>query len=128
MVFPFQDHTLSTSGAKLSAMDVASVRLARGRLAESVGRSTESIADIKAAYEAALPAMTSAENRSDHQHARLSRFIEIALYHSWNLMNAGDLDGAAAEFDRWHIPASITSRRNGEREQFKGTRFEARIP
>ena len=40
---------------------------------------------------------------------------------------AGDTAGAAAQFDRWHIPASITSRRTGEREQFKGTAFEARI-
>ena len=36
-------------------------------------------------------------------------------------------DGAASEFDRWHIPAGITSRRNGEREQFKGTALQARI-
>ncbi len=43
------------------------------------------------------------------------------------LINEGDMDGAAAQFDRWHIPAEIASRRNGEREQFKGTRFEARI-
>lgn len=42
-------------------------------------------------------------------------------------INAGD-PSAVDEFDRWHIPAAITSRRNGEREQFKGTRFEARIP
>lgn len=42
-------------------------------------------------------------------------------------INAGDMDGAAAQFDRWHIPPSITSRRNGEREQFKGTAFEPRI-
>jgi lysozyme len=43
-------------------------------------------------------------------------------------INAGDLEGAAVQFDRWHIPPSITSRRNGEREQFRGTRFAARIP
>ena len=43
------------------------------------------------------------------------------------LLNAGDMAGAARQFDRWHIPAEITSRRNGEREQFKGTAFEARI-
>jgi lysozyme len=42
-------------------------------------------------------------------------------------LNAGDIDGAAAQFDRWHIPAEITSRRNGEREQFKGTALQARI-
>jgi lysozyme len=43
------------------------------------------------------------------------------------LLNAGDMAGAARQFDRWHIPAEITSRRNGEREQFKGTAFEPRI-
>jgi lysozyme len=43
------------------------------------------------------------------------------------VLNAGDTAGAAKQFDRWHIPAEITSRRNGEREQFKGTAFEARI-
>ena len=42
-------------------------------------------------------------------------------------LNTGDFDGAASEFDRWHIPAGITSRRNGEREQFKGTALQARI-
>lgn len=43
------------------------------------------------------------------------------------LVNAGKMDEAAAAFDQWHIPPEITSRRNGEREQFKGTRFEPRI-
>ena len=43
------------------------------------------------------------------------------------LLDAGDIAGAAAQFDRWHIPAEITSRRNGEREQFKGTAFAPRI-
>ena len=43
------------------------------------------------------------------------------------LINAGDMDGAAAQFDRWHLPPEIISRRNGEREQFKGTLFAARI-
>ncbi len=42
-------------------------------------------------------------------------------------INARDFDGAAAQFDRWHIPPDITSRRNAEREQFAGTAFEARI-
>lgn len=42
-------------------------------------------------------------------------------------LNAGDLDGAAAQFDRWHIPAEITSRRNGEREQFRGAALLARV-
>ena len=42
------------------------------------------------------------------------------------LVNEQKFEMAAAEFDKWHIPASITSRRNGEREQFKGTQFVAR--
>lgn len=43
------------------------------------------------------------------------------------LLNAGDFGGAAEQFDRWHIPAGITSRRMGEKAQFMGTAFEARI-
>jgi lysozyme len=43
-------------------------------------------------------------------------------------INAGDFEGAALQFDRWHIPQEITARRNGEREQFRGARFAARIP
>lgn len=42
-------------------------------------------------------------------------------------LNAGDIDGAAGQFDRWHIPPEITSRRNGEREQFRGKALQARI-
>jgi lysozyme len=42
-------------------------------------------------------------------------------------LNAGDYAGAAAAFDDWHFPPEIASRRNGEREQFKGTRFEPRM-
>jgi lysozyme len=43
-------------------------------------------------------------------------------------LTAGDYEEAARRFDAWHIPPEITSRRNGEREQFRGTAFEARIP
>ncbi len=43
-------------------------------------------------------------------------------------LNAGDIDGAAGQFDRWHIPPEITPRRNAEREQFLGNQFAARIP
>ena len=32
----------------------------------------------------------------------------------------------AAQFDRWHIPAEIAARRNGEKAQFLGTTFAAR--
>ena len=41
-------------------------------------------------------------------------------------INKGDLADAPAQFDRWHIPVEVTTRRNGEREQFKGTHFAAR--
>lgn len=41
--------------------------------------------------------------------------------------SGGDADAVGAQFDRWHIPPEITSRRNGEREQFRGTQFAARI-
>jgi len=42
-------------------------------------------------------------------------------------INAGLFDEVPAQFDRWHIPPEITSRRNGEREQFKGTAYRARV-
>lgn len=41
-------------------------------------------------------------------------------------LNQGDFDGATKEFDRWHIPAEVTSRRNGEKLQFMGIKFVAR--
>jgi lysozyme len=44
------------------------------------------------------------------------------------LINEGKMDEVPAQFDRWHIPPEITSRRNGEKHQFIGDRFEARIP
>ncbi|MBL8584943.1 MAG: lysozyme [Rhizobiaceae bacterium] len=43
------------------------------------------------------------------------------------LINAGDFDGAAHQFNRWRIPPEITSRRHAERKQFEGEAFEARI-
>jgi len=43
------------------------------------------------------------------------------------LINAGDFASVPGQFDRWHMPPEITARRNAEREQFKGTAFEARI-
>jgi lysozyme len=42
-------------------------------------------------------------------------------------VNEGNIEGATNEFDRWHIPPEITSRRNGEKAQFMGTAYEARI-
>lgn len=43
-------------------------------------------------------------------------------------INEGAFAEAASQFDRWHIPPEVTSRRTGEREQFKGTAFQPRIP
>jgi len=36
-------------------------------------------------------------------------------------INKGMMKEAAGEFDRWHIPPEITSRRNSEKAQFQGT-------
>jgi lysozyme len=36
-------------------------------------------------------------------------------------INKGMMKEAANEFDRWHIPPEITSRRNSEKSQFQGT-------
>lgn len=44
------------------------------------------------------------------------------------LINEQKFELAEREFDQWHIPASITSRRSGEREQFAGRHFVARYP
>jgi lysozyme len=33
-------------------------------------------------------------------------------------LNVGDYEGCAKEFDKWHIPIQITSRRDSERDQF----------
>lgn len=69
-----------------------------------------------------------------HQYDALASFIfnvGVGAFASSTLLrklNAGDHEGAALQFDRWHIPPEIISRRNGEREQFRGSRFEARIP
>jgi lysozyme len=42
------------------------------------------------------------------------------------LLNEGRYTEIPAQFDRWHIPPEITSRRNGERDQFRGLQFVAR--
>lgn len=51
------------------------------------------------------------------------------VMNSWVVreINNGNWGAAAASFDNWHKPPSIISRRNGEREQFKGAAFQARI-
>ena len=70
---------------------------------------------------------------AQHQFDALVSFsfnVGVGAFKSSTLVkkiNAGDFAAAAAQFDVWHIPPEITSRRNGEREQFKGTAFTARI-
>lgn len=44
------------------------------------------------------------------------------------MLVAGEpIEAVAAQFDRWSIPPEIISRRMGEKAQFLGVRFEARI-
>ena len=68
-----------------------------------------------------------------HQYDALVSFahnIGVAgVMNSWVVreINKGDMEAAAKAFDNWHKPAAIISRRTGEREQFRGTAFEARI-
>ena len=70
---------------------------------------------------------------AQHQFDALVSFsfnVGVGAFKSSTLVkkiNLGDFAAAAAQFDVWHIPPEITSRRNGEREQFKGTAFTARI-
>lgn len=42
------------------------------------------------------------------------------------MLDEGDYYNAAIQFDRWHKPAEVISRRNAERDQFKGIDFVAR--
>jgi len=42
-------------------------------------------------------------------------------------LNRGDYDGAGNAFDNWMADPEVRSRRRGEREQFRGAAFEARI-
>ena len=68
-----------------------------------------------------------------HQFDALVSFafnVGIGAFSSSTLVkriNAKDFDDAEAQFDRWHIPPEITSRRNGEKAQFEGEAFQARI-
>lgn len=42
-------------------------------------------------------------------------------------LNAGDYDGAGEAFNNWMADPEVRTRRAGEREQFKGEQFAARI-
>lgn len=71
---------------------------------------------------------------NQHQFDALVSFIfnvGVSAFQSSTLLrkiNEGDMTEATNQFDRWHIPPEITPRRNGEKHQFIGDRFEARIP
>lgn len=71
---------------------------------------------------------------AQHQFDALVSFsfnVGVAAFHSSTLLrelNKGNVVGATAQFDAWNKPAGIVSRRNGEREQFKGAVFQARFP
>ncbi len=71
---------------------------------------------------------------NEHQNDALESFIfnvGAGAFQSSTMLrkiNENDMEGAAVQFDRWHVPPEITPRRNGEREQFRGTQFKARIP
>jgi len=43
-------------------------------------------------------------------------------------LNAGDYEGAGNAFNNWMADPEVRTRRAGEREQFKGTAFQARFP
>lgn len=83
-------------------------------------------------YENALNAALKVEV-NQHQFDALGSFAfnvgVMGATNSWVVRetNACNFDNAAKMFDNWHTPASIISRRNGEKHQFIGDRFEARI-
>lgn len=91
---------------------------------------------FRANIEEAEAAVNASVTRPLEQHqfdALVSFTINVgvgAVAHSTMVreINAGDMADIPAQFDRWHIPPAITSRRNAEREQWKGTQFVARIP
>jgi lysozyme len=90
-------------------------------------------AEDLAKYERAVNESIQAMPIEQHQFDALVSFahnIGVAgVMNSWVVreINKGNWEAAEAAFDNWHKPASIISRRNGEREQFAGRAFEARI-
>ena len=71
---------------------------------------------------------------AQHQFDALVSFsfnVGVAAFHNSTLLselNKGNVAGAIAQFDVWNKPVGIVSRRSGEREQFKGAVFQARVP
>lgn len=91
----------------------------------------EALAKDLERFEAAVNSATHAFEQ--HQFDALVSFsfnVGVGAFKSstmLRLINEGKMDEVPAQFDRWHIPPEITSRRNGEKHQFIGDRFEARI-
>ena len=71
-----------------------------------------------------------------HQHDALGSFVFNIGAGQWGsstmlrMLNDGvsTIEQVGAQFDRWHSPPEIISRRNAEKAQFLGTDFEPRIP
>lgn len=83
-------------------------------------------------FEKAVDDAVHCELRQNQHDALVSFAFNIGvmgLMNSWVVreINNGNWGAAAASFDNWHKPVEIISRRNAEREQFKGTAFVARI-
>lgn len=53
----------------------------------------------------------------------------MGVMNSWVVreINNGNWAAAAASFDNWHRPTDIITRRNAEREQFRGKQYVARL-
>lgn len=93
---------------------------------------SETLAEDLAKYEKAVNDSVTVPMEQHQFDALVSFALNIGaagVTNSWVVrdLNAGDLGAAAAAFDNWHKPPSIISRRNGEKYQFIGTHFEARI-
>ena len=70
---------------------------------------------------------------TQHQFDALVSFIFNIGVTAWKnstmfrMLNAGDIIGAGEQFDRWRFPPEVLSRRMGEKAQFMGTEYKARI-
>jgi lysozyme len=87
----------------------------------------------KAIYEGAVNSGVVPISLTQNQFDSLTSFtfnVGVSAFLSSTLLKrirAKDMEGAAIQFNRWNIPPEIIPRRNAEREQFRGTRFVARL-